>query len=102
MSETRAKRLTGGGTTEKMLSRLAALMLGSPEKKLKHSVRKAISMEQDVDKICRLATSYGYLLNIQNNVRKTHTLTERMTHLEKMAEDIVLNKYDSRTIKQSV
>lgn len=99
----RATKNTHSGKTDAILKRLANHILGAKEHMTKgQKIINEVIAEQDIDKVCKLSTSYGYLLNIQNNVRKTHTLTERINYLEKLAEDMALRKNVDKGIKQTV
>ena len=97
----RKPRNTNGDKTAKMLSRLSLHVLGreagvTPKGKVVTEVKQ----EEDLDKVCRLCTSYGYLLNIQNNVRKTTTLAQRIEYLEKLAETAILKRDVNPAIQQ--
>jgi len=93
MTGQRKARNTNSDKTAKILTRLSTHILGREESVTKGGKEVTeIEQEKDIDKVCRLATSYGYLLNIQNNVKKTHTLAQRIEYLEKLAETAILKR----------
>jgi len=101
MATPRKPRNTNADKTAKILSRLSAHILGRKESKTRDgNVVKAVEAELDIDKVCRLATSYGYLLNIQNNVKKTVVLAQRIEYLEKLAETAILKRDVVQPIQQ--
>jgi len=84
------KRETGNGmtTTEKTLRKLGWMMLGREEGKNKRkdgTKRPAEKGTTDVKDMATLSNAYGYLLNIQTNVRKTHMIDVRLKELEALA-----------------
>ena len=74
------------GVTNKIMTRLSQLILGKEETKTRTGkVDPAVERENDVTKIATLSNAFGYLLNIQTNVRKTHMIDVRLKELEALA-----------------
>jgi len=84
------KRETGNGmtVTERTLRKLGWMMLGREQGKNKRkdgTKRPAEKGTTDVKDMATLSNAYGYLLNIQTNVRKTAMIDVRLRELEALA-----------------
>jgi len=73
--------ITHGQQTNRILSRLSNHILG----KYKKDGTVIFEREKSLDTICKLANAYGYLLNVQINVKKTFVLERRLSDLEHLA-----------------
>lgn len=74
------------GTTNKILTKMSRMILGHEESVTRTGKKvKAVKECFDVKDVATLSNAYGYLLNVNSNVKKTHMIDVRLKELEALA-----------------